>query len=908
MGAAAVLMLAAAGLSLPAAAAAKARSTMHARPASVATGAHRPAGAPAPGGVLRATLKNGLRVVIVPNHLAPVVTTMVNYQVGSNEVPDGFPGMAHAQEHMMFRGSPGLSADQLSEISAAIGGSFNADTRNTVTQYFFSAPAEDLGLALHIEAIRMRGVDDTEALWDKERGAIEQEVAQDNSNPFYKFYERMLAALYEGTPLANSGLGTRPSFDSTTGPMLKEFYDKWYAPNNAVLVIVGDVQPDAALAQVKQLFGDIPSKKLPARPTFTLLPVQPDTMTIPSDYPFGLAAIAFRMPGTSSPDYAATQVLADVLSSQRGSLYGLVPAGKALFAQFQVQAQPKSGVGLAIVGYPKGGDAQALVDTVREILKADLANGLPADLIAAAKRRELAQAEMQKNSVSGLAFAWSEAVAVEGRNSPEEDVQAIQAVTPEAVARVARQYLTFDHAITAILPPEPSGKPVSRSSFGGRESFSSENVKPVALPDWASKALARLTVPRSTVHPVVDTLSNGITLIVQPESVSNTVSVYGHIVNRAAMEEPKGQEGVAGLLDQLFPFGTTTLNRLQFQAALDSIAADEAAGTSFSVRVLASDFDRGVQLLADNELHPALPETAFRTMQRQQAAYQAGQLQSPGYLAGRAQDKALFPPDDPTLREATPATISGLTLDQVKDYYAHVFRPDLTTIVVIGNVTPQKARTVIEKYFGGWQATGPKPATDLPTVPPNQGSTATVPDKSRVQDAVTLAETLDITRFSPDYYALALGNEVLGGGFYASRLGQDLREQNGLVYTVGSSLSAGKTRAVYAVNYGCDPDNVAKARTLVVRDLKDMQTAPVDSARLERAKAILLRQIPLGESSVGSIAGGWLSRSAIGLPLDEPTIAARHYLALTGKDVQAAFAKHLRPGDLVEVVQGPNPQ
>ncbi|HKI95373.1 MAG TPA: pitrilysin family protein [Gemmatimonadales bacterium] len=861
-----------------------------------------------PSGVLRATLGNGLRVVIVRNTLAPVVTTMVNYLVGSDETPPGFPGTAHAQEHMMFRGSPGLSADQLSEISASIGGAFNADTRNTVTQYFFSAPAEDLGLALHIEAIRMRAVDDNDSLWNKERGAIEQEVAQDNSNPFYKFDERMLAALYKGTPLAHSGLGTRPSFDKTTGKMLRSFYNEWYGPNNAVLVIVGDVNPDSALGVVKRLFGDIPRKRLPARPTVALRPVTPDTMTIPSDFPFGLAAIAFRMPGTNSPDYAAAQVLSDVVSSQRGTLYALVPSGKALFAQLALNTMPESSVGLALVGYPKGADAHALVQQVRQILKADIANGFPQDLVEAAKRRELAQAELQKNSVSGLAFAWSEAVAVEGRKSPDDDIHAIEAVTPDAVARVARKYLLFNHAITAILPPEPSGKPTSQSSFGGRESFASKNVKPVALPTWASTALAHLTVPASTVRPTVDTLPNGITLIVQPESVSNTVSVYGHIRNEPDLETPKGQDGVAGVLDRLFEFGTTTRNRLQFQAALDSIAANESAGTSFSLSVLAGHFDRGVELLADNELHPALPASAFQTMQHQQAAYVAGEIQSPGYLAGRAQDKALFPAGDPSLRETTPATVSGLTLQQVKDYYTHVFRPDLTTIVVIGNVTPARARAVIAKYFGAWTVSGPKPNTELPAVPPNTPSVATVPDKSRVQDEVTLAETLGITRFSPEYYALQLGNEVLGGGFYASKLGQDLRESTGLVYYVGSSLDAGKTRSTYEVDYACDPDNVSKARALVVKDLEAMQTAPVDSARLERAKAILLRQIPLGESSVGSIARGWIGREDLGLPLDEPTIAARKYLALTGADVQAAFHKVLRPADLVQVVQGPTPQ
>ncbi len=884
----------------------KPASLGHALAESAKPGAQPPA--PATENVRRATLKNGLRVVIVRNTLAPVVTTMVNYLVGSNEVPPGFPGLAHAQEHMMFRGSPGLSADQLAEISAAMGGSFDADTQQTITQYFFTIPAEDLDLALHIEAIRMSGVEDSGKLWDQERGAIEQEVAQDHSNPFEVFYLKMLAALYKGTPLANSGLGTRPTFNKTTAAMLKKFYDTWYAPNDAILIVVGDIHPTQALAEVKRLFGGIPAKKLPARPAIHLEPVKAETLTIPSDYPFGLAAIAFRMPGTDSPDFAAADVLSDVLSSQRGTLYALVPHGKALFAEFDLEALPQSGFGLAVVGYPKGADANALVTQVRQILSNDLQHGVPPDLVAAAKLHELAHEEMQKNSVSGLASAWSEAVAVEGRHSPEDDIRMIEAVTPEQVDRVAKKYLKFDHAITAVLPPQPSGKPISHSSFGGAESFAPKSVKAVPLPAWATQALARLNVPRLTVHPVVSTLPNGIKLIVQPESVSDTVSVFGHIKNNPDLEVPKGQKGDSALLNRLFSYGTTTLNRLQFQKALDAIGADESAGANFTLQVLASHFSRGVELLAENELHPALPPSAFAIMQRQQAAYVAGQLQSPYYLASRARDAALFPKGDPTLRQATPPSVMGLTLQDVKGYYQHAFRPDLTTIVVIGNVTPEAAKSTIEKYFGGWQASGPKPHTDLPPVPPNQPSATTVPDKSRVQDSVTLAETLRINRFSPDYYALQLGNEVLGGGFYASRLGQDLRETTGLVYYVGSSLAAGKTRSVYSVSYGCDPPNVSKARAIILRDLKAMQTTAVNARQLRQAKALVLRQIPLSQSDVGSIAHEWIALTDIGLPLDEPLIAGEHYLKLTAPQVQKAFARWVRPNDLVQVVQGPTPK
>ena len=286
----------------------------------------------------------------------------------------------------------------------------------------------------------------------------------------------------------------------------------------------------------------------------------------------------------------------------------------------------------------------------------------------------------------------------------------------------------------------------------------------------------------------------------------------------------------------------------------------------------------------------------------------AGQLESPDFLTHQALNSALFPKDDPSLRHATPATVAALTLQDVRDYYQHAFRPDLATIVVIGHVTPDEAKAVVAKYFSAWKAVGAKPETDMPTAPPNRAATMAVPNASRVQDDVTLAETLGMNRFSPDYYALELGNHVLGGGFYATRYYRDLREKGGLVYTVLSSFNVGRTRGIYEVHYGCDPPNVSKAHSIVARDLRDMQQAPPTEHELEEAKALLLREIPLSESSVNTIAGGMLSRATMGLPLDEPIRAARHYVALTPEDVRAAFAKWMRPDDLVQVTQGPAPQ
>jgi zinc protease len=877
--------------------------------AQAGSNASRTANPSAPAqGVVRETLPNGLRVVIVPNDLVPVATVVVNYLVGSNEAPAGFPGMAHAQEHMMFRGSPHLSAAQLAGISAAMGGNFDADTQQTVTQYFFTVPAEDLDVALHIEDLRMRGVLDTDKLWDQERGAIEQEVAQDLSNPQYVFYTKLLTAMFSGTPYAHDALGTRPSFNKTTGSMLSKFYKTWYAPNNAIMVIVGNVNPQQTLTEVKQLFGGIPSKQIPPRPKVQLGKVSAQTLNLNTDLPYGLAVLSFRAPGSDSPDFGALTILGDVLSSQRGTLYGLVPEGKALDAGFAVSSLPRASVAYAMGIYPQGGDGNALIKEMQGILADDLKNGVPADLVDAAKRHELASEEFQKNSISGLAMEWSNALAVEGRQSPQDDIDEIEKVTVADVNRVARQYLKPDDAIVAILTPQPSGKPVSSKTFGGAESLAATPSGPVSLPAWAEKAVMRLNVPELTIHPVVSILPNGLKLIVQPETISNSVTVMGHIKNDADLETPPGQEGVSSVLDDLFSYGTESLDRIAFQKALDDIGADESAGADFSLAVLPEHLDRGMDLLADNLLHPALPAAAFKVVQPQTAQAVAGQLQSPDYLTSRALDAGLYPKNDPVLREATPATVKSLTLQDVKGYYQHVFRPDLTTIVVIGNVAPENAKDLVEKYFGDWKASGEPPETDLPPVPANEPGVTAVPDKSRVQVNVDLAETLGLNRFNPDYYALELGNHVLGGGFYATRLYQDLRENSGLVYFVSSSFGIGKTRALYKVDYACDPQNVSKARAIIERDLKAMQTAPVTANELRQAKAMLLRQIPLSESSEDRIAGGLLSRARIGLPLDEPSIAAHHYVELTGEQVQAAFAKWLRPGDLVQVTEGPNPQ
>jgi zinc protease len=619
--------------------------------------------------------------------------------------------------------------------------------------------------------------------------------------------------------------------------------------------------------------------------------------------------LAMRTPGPGSADFPALEVLSDVLGSRRFDLYGLVPQGKVIDAEFGIDPLPHAGIAYATAAFTAGADPKAIEKDIRTILARVAQHGVPAELVAAAKIQERSAAQFQRNSIADLASVWSDALALYGLRSPDEDLARIENVTVDDVNRVARKYLDLGHAVTGVMLPQGSGKPVATrgGGFGGQESISLGEAQPTRLPPWAETALRRVVVPPSTLHPIVSKLANGITLIVQTEDVSDTVSVYGHIRNRPETEEPPGQEGITQVLEELLPYGSERLDRLAFQQALDGIGARERAGTDFSMQALAEHFDKATELLADNELHPALPPQAMSIIQAQVAQGVAARNSSPGYLTQHSLRNALFPASDPSLRMATSETVHALTLDAIRSYYHKVFRPDLTTVVVIGKVTPEQARAVIEKYFGAWTATGPQPVTDLPPVPPNRLNAISVPDASRVQDSVILAENLALTRADPDYYALALGNAVLGGGFYSTRLSIDLRKNSGLVYTVGSALQAGRTRSVYSVQFASDPQNVTKAANIVAQEIRAMQSAPPTLDELLRVKALLVRQIPLSEAGVDDIASGLLARSDLGLPLDEPTNAARRYIALSPAEVQAAFRKWMRPEDFVRVSEGPAP-
>jgi zinc protease len=869
--------------------------------------AARPAGASASvAGVTRATLANGLQVVVVRDTLAPVVTTMMNYRVGSDE--QWIPGLAHATEHMMFRGSKTLSSSQLMEAIGITGGDFDADTEANVTQYYFTVPSQYLDIALRAERSRATGLLMAPDQWAQERGAITQEVKQDDSNAFYRLFVKMQRRLIGGTPYDKNTLGTVRDFATRVDSAeLLKFYRTWYHPNNAIFVIAGDVDPEATIARVKQLFGDIPAVALPPRPAVHLEPLKPGVVYHDtSDQPFTAVMLGYRMPGYQSPDYAAGRILADVLNNQRSTYGGLAYTGGALGTEFFEMSYPKVGVGIAFTAVPVTADPAATDREVRALIDRYAKDGIPADLVRAAKLREIAQLEFAANSIEGLAFQWSRALAVQGIKSPDDMIGRFEKVSVADVDRVLRTYLDNSTAVAAYAVPKSAGT----ASAGAPMAQENNQIPPSRhepLPWWAQRVLAHLSVPPQTLAPVSSTLPNGIRLIVQPEHATHTVVVSGQILNDPKVQEPSGQEGVARITASLLPFGTTTYDRVAFARQLDDIAAKSTAGTQFGLSVLSRYFDRGVALLADEELHPAFDPKAFAIVKRQTVDSLTGEMTAPAHLAAVALDRALYPPGDPFRRFASPQSAGAITLDDVKRWYAGAYRPDLTTIVVVGDVTPQQAESVFAKYFGAWTASGPKPNVYPSPVPPNAPGAFDVPAAGRIQSSVELAETIGLLRGDSDWAPLQVANAVLTGGFYSSLLYHDLREINGYVYYVSSAIDAGKVRSTFSIRYGCDPKNILAAQSQIATILRRLEHEPIASGRLLRAKALLMGEMPIRIASYDGVAGKLLDAATRGLPLNQNEIDARAELAAAPAAIEAAVRKYIRPDGFVRVVTGPPP-
>ncbi|HZZ64416.1 MAG TPA: insulinase family protein, partial [Candidatus Baltobacteraceae bacterium] len=727
-------------------------------------------------GVYQTKLANGLQVIVVENHAAPVVHTSVWYRFGSLYETPGKTGLAHALEHMMFRGTPEISASGLDDIVARLGAQMNGQTDYDYTNFLFDMPSDRLAIALQVEADRMQHASLRASEWQIEQRAVLNELDGNDSSPFFNLLSRVRAAAYPDSAAGRTPSGLRSDVARATVADLRRYYDEWYAPNNAALVVAGDVSHAQVFALAKRDFGGVPKRVLPK---FSIQHPQAATGKIVHaefPFPFEVLDLAYAIPGDMEAGEPAISTLSDLIPNERGPFYqALVESSVALAVEANADTQLRGGLmNVFIILNPghTGAEAQRIF---QQTMDAALKDGFNADLVAAAKRQTLAERAYSADSIGGYADLVGYTYGIVGERDRDEDMR-LAGLTANDILNAARTYLAKPNVVGHLTPNDrPSSHSSQKSDASVSDNFSSRVPSgPIVEPENIRAQLKQPTRARSKLAPIAFTLPNGVHVIVQRKTDRPTVYIGGSIASSPAFI-PQGKEGLVRLASSLANFGSRQYDFAQLRKATDDMGASVDLGQQFSARGFAVDFERLLAILADGEQHPAFPDH-WLNLQRSQIANSISTEQTiSGEMIDRAYMQRLLPADDPALRFPSQETVSSISRQDLLDYTNRYWRPDLTTIAIVGDISPERARSAVAATFGTWKAPGPTPSVAQPGLPaPHTGHAYVQTDANQV--FIQLGQRA-VARDSEDFDAFNLLTEILGGpGYFESRLWQELRQ------------------------------------------------------------------------------------------------------------------------------------
>jgi zinc protease len=860
---------------------------------------------PGDAGIFTTTLANGLRVVVVEDRAAPVVQTSVWYGFGSLEETPGRTGLAHATEHMMFRGTPEISAGGLDDITARLGAQMNGETSYDYTQFYFEMPADKLDVALFIDADRMQHAAMRAADWAVERNAVLNEIDGDDSSPFFNLLARVRAAAFPGQPAGRTPLGHREDVARATVADIARYYHEWYAPNNATLVVAGDVNHAVVFAKAQRYFGGIPSKKLPARRNANPVPSSGQTVEAQFPFPFEILDLAYSVPGDTQPGEPAVSTLATLIENQRSPFYrALVESNIALAIEANSDTQLRGGLLDVFIILNPGRSAAEAQAVFQSALDASLRTGFDPDLVLAAKRLTMAERLYSADSIDGIGDLAGYTYGIVGERIADEDTR-LAALTGDDLLAAARKYLSRPTVVGHLTPNESPPRGNSQKTNAQASDDFSKRVPngPIVEPGWIAKAVRTPTTARSALAPVEFTLSNGLHVIVERKSDRPTFVLRGKIASSPAFEPP-GQEGIARLASAVADYGSAQYPFALRRKATDEMGAFVETGDSFSAQGSVSDFERVVAIMADGEAHPTFANPWLDVERSQLANSLQSESTISGVMINRAYDRLLLATDDPTLRQPSSQSVAEITQADLIAYTQRYWRPDLTTIAVVGDLSPQLVRSALEATFGAWQASGPRPDSHLMAMPPAASGHDYIGTAAN-QVYIRLGQPA-LSRSNPNYDTFLVLNQILGGsGAFESRLWQELRQKRGLVYSVSSSLEADADRGDFRVELNASPQRVVEAVEFVRQELQRLRDEPVSETELQEAKIRIVSNALLAEASSTGQVEQIMDIATNDLPLNYYGTLNERFAQITPADVQRVARQYLRPDQLVEVYAGP---
>jgi zinc protease len=849
-------------------------------------------------GIREETLPNGLRVVLKPVPGAATVTTFLAYKVGASDEELSATGLSHYLEHLMFKGTDKIMPGDIDRTTLRNGGHNNAWTSEDMTTYHFDFAADRWEAVLDIEADRMRNlrIDDKHE-FQQEKGAVIAELDRNEDNPFDLERKTILPRLFgQGAPYGHPVIGERPHVRGATASVIKAHYDKWYHPNNAVLVVCGGFDPAKAMELIRAKLGPIPAGTLPDRKTAPVVKrTEPIAYDFPSKFETPRLLIGYNTVPVEHSDEAALTVLATALSGGRtGRLYQTLVEDKQVASSASAHHAPgryPGWFGVEVELLPDQSLAGTEELALAEIAKLAAAPLPDADL-ARVKRQILASDVFSKEGIHSLAEDIAVGVSLRGLEAHKKSLAKIEAVTAADVQRVASTYLDPKTRVTVASKPKTGG--------GGGANEKPKTQRQAGTVTGSSGGYD-LTKTQKVVLP------NGLTLLLLENHRLPLVAAQAFI-RGVRLSEPKELAGVASLTGSLLDEGSATRSSREIAAAIESVGGELSLSPSGgSVRVLTPDLDLGLGLLFDCLINAKFPADAFARLKAQSIAALDEAMQQPDSKAQMLFQSMVYG-DHPLSRPAlgTRETLKKLKVDDCRAFHRANFVPNRTVIAVVGDFDPAVVRATIEKLTADWKPND-TPVPAAPAMPKIEKLVERiVPNADAAQLYLYLGHA-GIRRSDPDYYSLLVMDYVLGTGpGFTDRLSSRLRDRNGLAYTVSASITgaAGEEPGAFVGYIGTYPDKLTQVKTIFLEEFRRIRDEPAKDNEVEDAKRYLLGSIPFRITTSDNVAEQLLQIERFHLGFDYLDEFRKRVGAVTPADVQAVARKHLDPDKLILVVVG----
>ena len=883
------------------------------------------------------TLDNGLTVLVHEDRKAPIVAVSIWYGVGSKNEPKGKTGYAHLFEHIMFNGSENAPGDYF-EYTKKIGATdLNGTTWLDRTNYFQTVPTTALESALFLESDRMGYLLNavSKEKLDNQIGVVSNEKRQGDNQPFGLVdYKRSETLFPEGHPYHHDTIGSLEDLSAASLDDMKTWFTDHYGPNNAVLVLAGDINAAQAKPLVEKWFGKIKRGKDVALVNAPVPTLEKDIKIVMKDkVPTTRIYRNWVVPGLADPDTNSLFVglsalgglsssrLDNILVRQEQTAVGasayLIPFVHGSLVNIQVDVKP-------------GADADAVAKRLDQILADYIKTGPTAEEVQRVATSNIAaqiDGLEQVGGFGGKAVALAEGQLYVGDSDfYKKELQRLAAAKPTAVKAAMQKWLTRPVLEIRVEPGEREVYKEVAAGAGSRTGTLSSPAfyaPPGSEDNLVSSPLSfqdRSTFPEPTGTPALDfptveetTLSNGIKVFFARRAAVPTVRVAVSF-NAGYAADAADKRGIASMMSTMMSEGTTSLTSTQIAETEEKLGADVSVGSSLdrtvaSLRAVKPNLGLSLDLLADVIKNPAFATNELERVRVQQLTRIKSENNQPQGIAVRRLPPLLYgkghPYGGPQTGSGYAETVAAIDRDDVVNFHTSWVHPAKAEIFVVGDTSLKEIKPMLEVRFGKWTSNAaPAPAKNFAVAVPAPESRILLIDRPNSPQSLVLAGLVLDAKGSDDLLTLRAANEIFGGDFL-SRINMDLRETKGWSYGVRSQINGAEDRVPFYMFAPVQTNQTGPSVKVLIDQLKDFNgVKPVTAAELEKTIKGNVLKLPGNYEQSSAVLGQMQSDRLNKRPFDYAETVAAKYTALTAKALNDEMRAKVDPSKITWLVVG----